>query len=165
MENTALVRILLVLNRGTGLTFAEFFNSIAFGPGASSMASLPKDQACSPCILGLAQAIQATSYSNYDDSIAADWASLQKLCGVSHPTAVQPFPVNATDVPGFAPSGYPVSSTCASGHNYTVVSGDNCQKIAANASVSTGTLIAINNIFPDCSNLEGKLFFELSNFC
>lgn len=72
-------------------------------------------------------------------------------CGVKYPTEVQKSPTNVTNVPGFA-SNYS-QATCSSGSTYTVVTGDSCQAIAQSHNVATGTLQAINGIFPDCTNL------------
>ncbi|KAI1811896.1 hypothetical protein GGS20DRAFT_588042 [Poronia punctata] len=41
-----------------------------------------------------------------------------------------------------------------SGQTYTVASGDDCGSIAVSQSVSAGTLITLNNVLPDCTNLE-----------
>lgn len=43
--------------------------------------------------------------------------------------------------------------TCASGNFYTVISGDNCEKIAEAQKVSTGTLIATNSLPESCASL------------
>lgn len=73
---------------------------------------------------------------------------------------MQPLTTNVTDPLGFAPAGYPVSSSCLSGNTYAVAPGDECGQIAIAKGVSTGTLISINNLLPDCSNLLGMLGFE-----
>ena len=121
------------------------------------MVDLPKAQACSPCMIALGRLNQGTSYSNYGPGMAAEWAQLQILCGVSYPTAIQTIVGNRTDLPGYAPTGYPVAS-CLSGKTYTVVSGDNCGKIATANNVPTRTLIGTNSILPDCSTLGSKCY-------
>ncbi|XWW92082.1 hypothetical protein V2A60_000004 [Cordyceps javanica] len=118
-----------------------------------SILKLPKDTLCSECIINLGRLLQGTSFSNYGKKMAQEWQSIQSSCGVSYPTDVQPIAGNQTDIPGYAPSGYPVAM-CNSGKTYTVVSGDDCGKIAQNNNVPRGALIANNDILPDCSNLQ-----------
>lgn len=105
-------------------------------------------------MLALGRMIQATSYSNYDTRMAVVWSNLQKQCGVTYPTAVQQIVGNRTDLPGYVPSAYPTAS-CLSGKTYTVVSGDTCSKIAMAQSVPRGSLVAINNVLPTCTDLKG----------
>lgn len=118
------------------------------------MSSLPIAQICSPCVLALGKLIQGTSYSNYDDTIASEWSTIQSKCGVSYPTDVQPLETHLSEFSGFT-SHYPVPSTCLSGNTYTVASGDDCVRISTSKQVSTGALISLNQLFPDCSNLQG----------
>ena len=75
------------------------------------------------------------------------------VCNVDYPTMVQPSPTNLTNYYNYANSSS--QQTCLSGNTYNVVPGDSCQGIAAAHSVATGTLQAINNIYPDCTNLIG----------
>ena len=119
------------------------------------MASLPEAQVCSPCILALGQLLQATSFSNYDDTIASEWASIQETCHVNYPTDVQPPEATPTDITGFAPANFTISTACISGNTYEVANGDDCVRISTSKSVSTGGLIVLNQLFPDCSNLVG----------
>lgn len=99
--------------------------------------------------------MQKTAYSNYG-GVSQQWVSIQSQCGTNYATDVQPPPTNVTQIPGNAAAGTSVTSVCFSGNFYTVVSGDTCQVIAKSQGVSTGALISINDIFPDCSNLIGK---------
>ena len=57
-----------------------------------------------------------------------------------------------TSLPGVVISD-PSNSTCLSGNFYTVLSGDDVQKIAATKNVATGPLMTLNGIFPDGTNL------------
>jgi hypothetical protein len=125
------------------------------------MTSLSEAQLCSPCILSLGQTIQGTSFSNYNLGIASQWSSIQSTCGVDYPIAVQPLTTNLTSISGFAsPTNSTSNSTaptfCLSGNKYTVVSGDGCLGISEAKNVPTGTLRVLNDIFPDCSNLDSK---------
>lgn len=98
--------------------------------------------------------MQSTPYSNYDSTLATVWSNIQSKCSLSYPTAVPTLDTNLTQPGGFALPGYNTSAAlCLSGITYTVVSGDNCEVIAENYNVSTGTLIAINDIYVDCTNL------------
>jgi hypothetical protein len=97
--------------------------------------------------------MQGTSFSNYDASLATVWSSIQSKCSLSYPTAVPTLQTNVTQPGGFAVPGYTSSPICLSGVTYTVLSGDNCEAIAEKHSVSTGTLIAINDIYADCTNI------------
>ncbi|GAA91092.1 carbohydrate-binding module family 50 protein [Aspergillus luchuensis CBS 106.47] len=101
------------------------------------------------------QLLQKTPYSYYDSEMASDWSSMQSLCHVTYPTDVPKNPTNVTDIAGFAPANY-TSPSCLSEATYTVVSGDNCIAISQAQNVSTGTLISLNNLLPDCSNLDGN---------
>ena len=120
-----------------------------------SATSLPTTVLCSSCVLSLYQQLQGTAYSYYDEIMAAEWSNVQKQCGVSYPTAVPVNPTNVTSIPGFAPSNFTSSNFCYSDTTYTVASGDNCVSISKAYNVSTGALININNLLPDCSNLDG----------
>jgi LysM repeat protein len=71
---------------------------------------------------------------------------------ISYPTDVQPAAASPTSLPGYANASY--TASCLSGNTYTVTSGDDCQKIAHNNSVATGTLKIINQILPDCTDIE-----------
>jgi hypothetical protein len=99
--------------------------------------------------------MQSTPYSNYDDTLAAVWASIQTTCGLSFPVDVPMLETNVTTPGGFASPGSGRTRLCLSGNTYNVVSGDNCQVIAEKSNVATGTLIAINSLYRDCSNLIG----------
>ncbi|KZF20250.1 carbohydrate-binding module family 50 protein [Xylona heveae TC161] len=115
--------------------------------------SLPTSQLCSNCVVDLFRLMQSTSYSNYDDTLSGVWATIQSKCSLSYPTAVPTLATNVTQPGGFAIPGSGSSPICLSGITYTVVSGDNCEAIAEKYNVATGTLIAINNIYTDCTNL------------
>ncbi|KAK3334067.1 hypothetical protein B0T19DRAFT_459629 [Cercophora scortea] len=113
---------------------------------------LPRDMLCSNCVVSLFRQIQGTPYSNYDYSLAGVWQSIQSTCGLDYPTHVQPLETNVTTPGGYAQPGSG-SKGCLSGKTYGVVSGDSCETIARKFSVSTGTLMAINSLYSDCSNL------------
>lgn len=134
----------------------------------TSMVNLQEAQVCSPCIIALGRLLQATSFSNYDDTIASEWSSIQKTCQVDYPIDVQPPEATPTDMIGFAPTNYTISTACISGNTYDVASGDDCVKISQSKNVSTGGLIVLNQLFPDCSNLVGMcstaLLFIFSDF-
>jgi hypothetical protein len=116
--------------------------------------NLPTDQLCSSCVVSLFSLMQSTPYSNYDPTLANVWSNIQSQCSLSQPTAVPALDTNLTQPGGFALPGYSTSSAlCLSGITYTVVSGDSCEAIAENYGVSTGTLIAINDLYVDCTNL------------
>lgn len=57
-----------------------------------------------------------------------------------------------TSLPGVVISD-PSNPTCLSGNFYTVLSGDDVQKIAVTLNVATGPLQILNGIFPDGTNL------------
>ncbi|KAI0536382.1 hypothetical protein GGR58DRAFT_396692 [Xylaria digitata] len=107
---------------------------------------------CSECVVNLFRHQQSTPYSNYDPNMAEAWAAIQANCGLSFPTATQTLKTNVTSLGNYAPSGYP-TALCVGGGNYTVVSGDNCNDIAKKTSVSTGSLITLNSLRMNCSNL------------
>lgn len=109
------------------------------------------------------QHLQSTPFSNYNDDLATEWASAQQKCQVSFPTAVQP-PAGTVTPPGYTnltSSGGP----CLSGKNYTVVSGDNCETIAESQGVALGSLRVLNNLLPDCSDLQGGAVLCLPEKC
>jgi LysM repeat protein len=99
--------------------------------------------------------MQGTPYSTYDADSAADWAQIQSICSVSYPTTVPtPISTDTSILPGYAPN-VTYTATCLSGNTYTAVSGDNVQTIAQKNNVATGTLLAINQLLPDGSDLQG----------
>ena len=104
-------------------------------------------------MLSVGRQIQSTSYSNYDENLADQWVSLQSRCGTTYPTDIKPPETNATNVFGYA-TNYTTASSCWSGTTYTVASGDTCGAIATAKGVSTGSLIILNNVLPDCTNLQ-----------
>ncbi|KAI1166824.1 hypothetical protein F5B18DRAFT_676807 [Nemania serpens] len=95
--------------------------------------------------------IQSTPYLNYDSGLAEEWAVIQSKCGVSAPTSVPTLATNITDPADHAAPYQP--PPCLTGNTYTVVSGDNCLAIAHKLGVSSGSLITLNSLFPDCTNL------------
>ena len=118
----------------------------------ASITTFNKSVLCSPCMLQLLRNQQGTAFSGYDESSAQTWASIQSNCGVSYPTIVQPPAATPTAIPGFANSSY--SAPCLSGNTYLVKSGDDCGAIADANNVATGTLIAINQLLPTCTDLS-----------
>ncbi|KAJ6086049.1 LysM domain protein [Penicillium sp. IBT 16267x] len=143
----------------------DYFNTIASNyTDDISPTSLPSSVACSPCVLELYKLLQKTPYSYYDSDMVSDWSAIQTLCGVSYPTEVPQNPTNVTDIPGFAPANYSTPS-CLSESTYAVVSGDNCIAISQAQNVSTGALIALNNLLPDCSNLDAGASLCLPQAC
>jgi hypothetical protein len=113
---------------------------------------IPAAQLCSPCIVNSFQQMQSTPYSNYDTNLASVWTSIQGTCSLSFNTTVPNIVTNVV-LPDYAPPGSAYDGGCLSGNSYTVQSGDNCQAISAAHSVATGTLVAVNNILKDCSNI------------
>ena len=99
-------------------------------------------------MISLFRQIQSTPYSNYDDELAVTWANVQKKCAVAYPTAVQSLQTNVTSRFGFAIPGAGYNYGCLTGKTYKVQAGENCETIAEKSSVSTGTLISINQLLP-----------------
>ncbi|KAF7507847.1 hypothetical protein GJ744_010011 [Endocarpon pusillum] len=115
---------------------------------------LPRTQLCSPCIIALFKHQQSTPFSNFDEHMSSQWASVQRVCGVTGSTAVPTPYATPTELPGHAPpNSSQTTPFCLSGKKYKVVSGDDIQKIAEAKKVATGTLRIINDILPDGSNL------------
>jgi len=140
-------------DQSTGQYCADAIQSLFNGSTADADGTgLPKSQLCSNCVVALFRQIQSTPYSNYDSTLAGVWSSIQKTCGLNYPTDVQPLQTNVTTPGGYAAPGTG-STGCLSGNKYTVASGENCEIIAEKHSVSTGTLMAINSLYSDCSNL------------
>ena len=134
---------------------AQLANISASYTNYTAATSLPTSVLCSPCVLSLYQQLQGTAYSYYYSIMATEWATIQKTCGVSFPTAVPVNPTSVTAIPGYAPNNFTTSNVCYSGNTYTVASGDNCIAISKAKGVSTGALINMNSLLPDCSNLQG----------
>lgn len=130
----------------------ELNSTFAAVSGDTDIASLPKDQICASCVYNVFKQIQSTPYSNYDPSLASSWASMQSICQTSAPTAVPTLQTNVTSPGQYAPPYQPVP--CLTGSQYAVASGDNCVAIAHKLSVSTGSLIALNSLYQDCTNLN-----------
>lgn len=121
--------------------------------GSATIAELTLEQACSPCMLSVGQLIQSTSYSNYDDNLATEWANIQMRCGVQYPTERQAADTIGNGGFGYADN-YTAATTCWSGNTYTVAGGDDCGSIASTQRVATGTLMTLNNILPGCTSLQ-----------
>ncbi|RMZ76519.1 hypothetical protein DV738_g4882, partial [Chaetothyriales sp. CBS 135597] len=93
---------------------------------------IPTEKLCSNCFLGLLKQIQSTSFSNYDETIASTWQSIQSQCNVNYPIDVQPLTTNVT-----TPGG-----------------GDTCSSIANSTSNSFSQILAYNPVLDNyCSNL------------
>lgn len=118
------------------------------------MSNIPPSQLCSECIVNLFRHIQSTPYSNYGDSLVPQWSFIQSQCSLNFNTTVSALQTSVTNLPGYAPPNSSYSGGCLSRNTYTVVSGDDCQVIAQKENVATGTLISVNNLLRDCSNLE-----------
>ena len=139
----------------SGQYCADFiFNAFGNTTGDSDGTGLPSNVLCSPCVVNTLRQMQSTPYSNYGPQLATSWASIQSTCGISYPTAVQPLQTNVTNLPGYSMLNTTTQPSCLSGNTYTVVGGDNCGLIAQAHNVSTGGLIAINQLLPDCTDLQ-----------
>ncbi|KAK1751404.1 hypothetical protein QBC47DRAFT_434461 [Echria macrotheca] len=133
--------------------------------GDLDLSNFTTTQLCNTCIYSLFRQIQGTPYSNYQSGLVGDWQAIQQRCAVSGPTVVQPLDTNVTDVPNTVPKGLPVDVPCISGQTYTVAAGDSVQAIAQAKSVATGTLIVLNNLLPDGSDLQAGQTLCLPQTC
>ncbi|KAK7958033.1 hypothetical protein PG988_012881 [Apiospora saccharicola] len=131
----------------------QYCTQVLLGFGRATVDDLTLEQACSPCMLSVGRLVQSTSYSNYDERLAVKWTNIQARCGVNYPTERLPAETVGDGGFGYAEN-YTTATTCWSGKTYTVVGGDNCGAIAVAQRVSTGTLITLNNILPDCTSLQ-----------
>ncbi|TFK69174.1 hypothetical protein BDN72DRAFT_840792 [Pluteus cervinus] len=140
-------------DNSTGQYCTDYFASI-FGDSTtdSDGTDIDTSQLCAPCIVNSFIKMQSTPYSNYDVSLADVWTTIQQRCSISHNTTVPSLQTNLTP-PDYALPGSAYSAPCLSGNTYTVVGGDDCTAISAAHNVATGTLISINDILKDCSNL------------
>lgn len=107
---------------------------------------------------------QSTPYSNYDAEMAQAWAAIQANCGLNFPTATQALKTNVTSLGNYAPKGYP-TATCVADRTYKVKSGDNCVEISKSNQVSTGSLIALNSLRIDCTNIFVDQVSQSPSFC
>ncbi|KAL4904227.1 hypothetical protein BDW74DRAFT_155322 [Aspergillus multicolor] len=110
------------------------------------------EQLCLECIVNLFQHQQSTPYSNYDVEMSEAWAEIQARCNLEYPTATPTLETNVTSLGNYAPSGY-ATAACVGSRTYEVVSGDNCVDISQTNHVSTGSLITLNSLRLDCTNL------------
>lgn len=130
-----------------------------------SFSDLAVGDLCVPCTTLMYQQIQGTPFSNYDTVTAAEWTAVQQKCGLSFNTTV-PTPIaNYTILPQYAPDVPRVAPICLSGKNYTVASGDNVEVIAESQGVATGTLIVLNQLLPDGSDLQASQVLCLPQKC
>ncbi|ESK89423.1 hypothetical protein Moror_16166 [Moniliophthora roreri MCA 2997] len=138
----------------TGQYCTDYFEGI-FGSSEtdSSGTDLPQGQLCSECVVNTFIQMQSTPYSNYDDKLVSVWTEIQNKCSLSHNTTIPSLPTNITGFPGYALPNSSYSGGCLSGNTYAVESGDTCQAISQKKSVAVGTLISINNILPQCTNI------------
>ncbi|KAL0782016.1 hypothetical protein CaCOL14_003351 [Colletotrichum acutatum] len=109
-------------------------------------------QLCSECLVSLFRHQQSTPYSNYDPEMAQAWAAIQSKCSLSLPTATQTLKTNVTSLGNYALPGY-ATAVCVAGRTYTVAAGDNCINISTKSGVSTGSLITLNSLRMDCTNI------------
>ncbi|KAI9775416.1 MAG: hypothetical protein M1839_001111 [Geoglossum umbratile] len=123
---------------------------------------MPPSVLCSSCQTSIWKASQASPYNGYDLAAALTWRAIQKKCGTSYPTGVQPFP-NIT-LPNETNGGQD-AQPCLSGKTYTVKTGDTCRSIALANSVAEGTIWALNNLFADCSSIQSGQSLCLPNQC
>ncbi|KAH8649260.1 hypothetical protein BX600DRAFT_554788 [Xylariales sp. PMI_506] len=138
----------------TGIYCTDFFNE-TFGDATDPtdvLGGYSTTDLCSECVVNLFKHQQSTPYSNYDPQMAEAWAAIQANCDLSYPTATPTLLTNVTSLGNYAPSGYATAS-CLSERTYTVVSGDNCNAIAETSEVSTGSLIALNSLRLDCTDI------------
>jgi LysM repeat protein len=80
------------------------------------------------------------------------WAQIQARCELSYPTATPTLKTNVTSLGNYAPPGY-ATAVCVGGRTHKVVSGDNCIEISKTNHVSTGSLLTLNSLRMDCTNL------------
>jgi hypothetical protein len=109
----------------TGAWCKDYISNISSTlTGEFDIASLPQAQLCSSCIVALFKHQQSTTFSNYDENMAGQWASAQKLCSISAPTAVPTLYATVVGKPGHAPSNDSLPTpACLSGQKYTVQPG------------------------------------------
>lgn len=84
--------------------------------------------------------------------MAQAWAAIQANCKLSFPTATQALKTNVTSLGNYAPKGYP-TATCVGDRTYKVVSGDNCVDISKKSKASTSSLVVLNSLRIDCTNI------------
>ncbi len=107
---------------------------------------------CSESIINLFCHQQSTPYLNNGPEMTAAWAAIRANYDLDYHTVTQTLKTNVTSPANYEPSEY-TTSACVSGQTYTVISGDNSNDIAKKAGVSTGSLITLNSLRIDCSNL------------
>lgn len=134
----------------TDVIFDAFANYTTDSDGTG----LPASDLCSSCVVSAFRQIQSTPYSNYGAQLVDQWSSIQETCSLDYPTAVQPLQTNVTNLPGYSNLNTTELPSCLSGNTYTVASGDTCTAISVSQNISTGALISINQVLPDCSNLD-----------
>ncbi|KAA8896313.1 hypothetical protein FN846DRAFT_965309 [Sphaerosporella brunnea] len=141
-------------DQNTGQYCTDYLSALfANSTTDQSGTGLPQSQLCSSCVIQYFRQVQGTPYSNYDSDLASQWSEIQSQCGLSYPTAIPTLTTNVTSLPNYAAPGTAYTGGCGSGNYYTVVSGDNCQVIAQKENVATGSLIILNGLLPDCSDL------------
>ena len=131
--------------------FLETALGDASDPG-SLLGGYTTEQLCSECIVNLFKHQQSTPYSNYDVEMSDAWAQIQARCNLDFPTVTPTLKTNVTSLGNYAPSGYP-TALCVGGRTHEVVSGDNCIDISKANHVSTGSLMTLNSLRMDCTNL------------
>lgn len=114
-------------------------------------------------MISLFRQIQSTPYSNYDDELAVTWANVQKKYALTYPTAVQSLQTNVTSRFGFATPGAGYTYGCLTGKTYNVQAGENCETIAEKSDISTGTLISINQLLPDCNKYALRHLLDITH--
>ncbi|KAH8892942.1 hypothetical protein GQ53DRAFT_589993, partial [Thozetella sp. PMI_491] len=128
----------------------------------TDITQLPPRILCSSCQASYFENMQSSPFLGYNALLAIQWQSIQKTCGLSLPLDVDPG--SALSVPNQS-NATTASNECASGKIYTVQQSDTCQSVATVASVSQGTLWAINNLEPNCSAMAAGQSLCLPQSC
>ncbi|KAF2495511.1 hypothetical protein BU16DRAFT_618299 [Lophium mytilinum] len=121
--------------------------------------ALTTAQECSDCVLGVSQ-IQLNSPFGYSDDLAEDFRSDTASCGATNYsfTSPPPYTQNHTATPTLAIA----TPTCSS---YAVQANDTCDSIAVAHNVSTFSVVSLNGLYLDCSDLAVGRDICLASAC
>ncbi|KAF8537777.1 hypothetical protein BDD12DRAFT_780083 [Trichophaea hybrida] len=120
--------------------------------------NVPNKQLCSNCATKILDQIKSTPFHNYGN-LTQRVSNVQKKCSFLPRIPVNPngshqIPKNTPSRSPTPKSVVPASNSCTSGNHYNVISGDTCELISEKESVATESIIQLNNLNAQCTNLQ-----------
>lgn len=119
---------------------------------------VPNRKLCSNCATKILDQINNTPFHNYGN-LAQQVSNIRAKCSFLPRIPVNPngsplVPKSSANGPATPSPKTNSTDSCASGKHYNVVSGDTCQIVSEKESVATESVILLNKLNADCTNLQ-----------